>query len=37
MARQSVTLTIEQDLRVLSEALPAGRVVDGVRIENPFA
>jgi predicted nucleic acid-binding protein len=24
-------------LRVLSEGLPAGRVVDGVRIENPFA
>jgi predicted nucleic acid-binding protein len=24
-------------MRVLSESLPAGRVVDGVRIENPFA
>ncbi|HEY0512561.1 MAG TPA: PIN domain-containing protein [Thermoanaerobaculia bacterium] len=24
-------------MRILSEALPAGRVVDGVRIENPFA
>jgi predicted nucleic acid-binding protein len=24
-------------LRILSEGLPAGRVVDGVRIENPFA
>jgi predicted nucleic acid-binding protein len=24
-------------MRVLSEALPAGRVIEGVRIENPFA
>lgn len=23
-------------MRVLSDALPAGRVVDGVRVENPF-
>jgi predicted nucleic acid-binding protein len=24
-------------MRILSEALPAGRVIDGVRVENPFA